>query len=243
MSLKGDLVKIKQIFSYVKEEKISVEEMGVNKNQVNLGKKLTLVDTNSGHLGSTPLMEAARFGHHEVCEYLITQENANLEAIDNDQRTALIIASSRNKTEVIKVLLQHKANVMARTKNGSHAAYLAALIGYPDTLKMLIEEDGAVINLKGLNGETPLIVASRRKRVDLCKYLVENENANVDLKDNNGKTAIQYAKTRYIIEILENYGAKSLKKRKPSSDDAKRINKESQNKVEKLNAKVVTLNL
>ena len=86
-----------------------------------------------------------------------------------------------------------------------------------------MEEDGDVIDLKGLNGETPLVAASRRGRVDVCKYLLEEKNANVNLKDNNGKTALQHAKNPKIIESLENYGAKSLKKRKTFVGNTKRI--------------------
>ena len=41
MSFKGDIEKIKQVFEYVKQERISVEEMRVKNNEVNQGKKPT----------------------------------------------------------------------------------------------------------------------------------------------------------------------------------------------------------
>ena len=66
LSRKGDLQKIKQIFAFVNEEHISVEEMGVKNNEVNQGNKPRLVDTNSGFNGSTPLITAVWFGHHQV---------------------------------------------------------------------------------------------------------------------------------------------------------------------------------
>ena len=105
MSEKGDLEKIKQIFAYVNQENISVEEMGVKNNEVNQGKNPRLVDTNSGYNGNTPLILAARGGHHQICKYLITEQKANLEARDKNQWTAIIYAALFNKTEVIKVLL------------------------------------------------------------------------------------------------------------------------------------------
>ena len=206
MSEQGDLEKVKQLFAYVNQENISVEEMGVKNNEVNPGKKPRLVDTNCGftpNSGSTPLISAAFYGHHQVCAYLITEQNANLEARDDDQFTALIHAASSNKTEVIKVLLQKNANVKAKSKCGIHAAYLAADYGYLEALKILVEKDEDVINLKGLNGETPLITASGWGNVDVCKYLVEEKNANVDLKDDTGMTALKHADDLHADRVYE----------------------------------------
>ena len=191
-SQEGDLEKVKQIFAYVNQENISVEEMGVKNNKFNQGKRPTFVDINAGYRGRSPLIEAAIFGHHQVCKYLIAELKANLEARDDYQMTALIWAACSNTSEVIKVLLKNNANYKAKSKTGNHAAYYAAVYGYLDALKMLMEEDGDVIDLEGRNGETPLIAASKWDRVDVSKYLVEAKNANVDLKDDEGKTAVKH---------------------------------------------------
>ena len=126
MLKKGDLKKIKQIFGYVNQEHISIEDMGVRNNVVNHGREPTFVDIkfNEGTVPritvpGTPLIIAAYFGHHLVCEYLITQQNANLEMrTDDDDRTALTYAVVQNHVEVIKVLLQNNANVKAKSKYG-----------------------------------------------------------------------------------------------------------------------------
>ena len=203
MSQKGDLDKIKQIFSYVNQENISTEEMGVKTNEVNQPKKPTLVDTNTGYRGRSPLIEAAISGHHQVCKYLITEQNANLEVRDDYQMTALIWAACSNKCEVIKLLLKNNANYKAKSKAGHHAAYHAAWYGSLEALKMLVEEDGGVIDLKGRNGETALIAASICGRVDVCKYLVEEKNANVNLKDNQGRSALEHLQHHNIIKIMK----------------------------------------
>ena len=79
------------------------------------GKKPKLVDTNCDstveilwkyNYGSTPFIEAASYGHHQMCKYVITKEKANLEATHHSQNTALICAASSNKIEVIKVVTQ-----------------------------------------------------------------------------------------------------------------------------------------
>ena len=197
-SQEGDLEKVKQIFAYVNQENINQERTP------------RLVDTNSGEWAHTPLTSAAYYGHHQVCEYLIIQQKANLEAVGAFQWTALIWAASSNRIKVIKLLLQNNANVKAKHKSGHHAAYEAARYGYVNALRMLVEKDGDVIYLSGPDGETPLIAASKCGRVDVCKYIVEEKNANVNLKDRQGRTALQYATDPKIIKILEKRSMNSM---------------------------------
>ena len=177
--------------------------MGVNNNKVNQGKKPAIIDTNSGLFGRTTLIEAAICGHHQICKYLITEQKANTEARDYYQMTALIHAAYSNSLELIKELLQYKANCKARDKSGRHAVYLAACEGNLDALKLLVKNDGDVVDLKGLNGDAPLIAASKRGYVDVCKYLVEENKADIDLKDDWGKTALQYTCNPEIINIFK----------------------------------------
>ena len=209
MSLEGNLAKIKQIFSFVDQENINVEEMEVENNVVNNGKKPRLVDTNCGCIptdGCTPLITAACSRHHQVCEYLITKQKANLEEIDDHQATVLIHAvdSMVENTELIKLLLKNNANVKAQDIYGRHAAYIAASNGYLNALKMLVENDEDMIDLKRYNGKTLLIAAIESRRVDVCKYLVVEKNANVDLKDNEGKTALQCAYDYALLNFISN---------------------------------------
>ena len=48
---------------------------------------------------------------------------------------------------------------------------------------MLVEKNGAVIDLNGWQREPRLIVGLREEWVDVCRYLVEEKNAKVSLKD------------------------------------------------------------
>ena len=53
--------------------------------------------------GSTPLLEAARFGHDDICRVLIAA-GASLKAKDNDGKTALMLALQNNHDDVVRVL-------------------------------------------------------------------------------------------------------------------------------------------
>ena len=55
--------------------------------------------------GSTPLLEAARYGHNDIARVLIAA-GANVNAKDNDGKTALMLAIQGNHDEVVRVLKQ-----------------------------------------------------------------------------------------------------------------------------------------
>ena len=55
--------------------------------------------------GSTPLLEAARYGHEDVCRVLIAS-GADLKAKDNDGKTALMLALQGDHDQVVRVLKQ-----------------------------------------------------------------------------------------------------------------------------------------
>ena len=55
--------------------------------------------------GSTPLLEAARYGHEDICRILIAA-GANVKARDNDGKTALMLALQGDHEEVVRVLNQ-----------------------------------------------------------------------------------------------------------------------------------------
>ena len=64
------------------------------------------VDVNAtDETGSTPLLEAARFGHEDICRILIAS-GANLKSKDRDGKTALQLAIQGDHEDVVRVLKQ-----------------------------------------------------------------------------------------------------------------------------------------
>ena len=149
----------------------------------------------------SPLTSASRGGHAHVCEYLIKEQNANIEMMHS---APLIIAAMYNKTEVINLLLQHKANTRGYDVHGGHAAYYAAREGHLDALKMLVEEDESLVNLPGVKGEPPLLAAAYRGYVEVCKYIVEEKNSNIIILSPAGVTGLENQLNPEIFRILKN---------------------------------------
>ncbi len=68
------------------------------------------VDVNAtDQTGSTPLLEAARYGHDDICRILIAA-GANLKSKDKDGKTALQLAIQGDHDEVVRVLKQAGAS-------------------------------------------------------------------------------------------------------------------------------------
>ena len=55
--------------------------------------------------GNTPLLEAARYGHEDICRVLIAA-GADIKAKDKDGKTALMLAIQNNHDDVVRVLKQ-----------------------------------------------------------------------------------------------------------------------------------------
>jgi ankyrin repeat protein len=59
----------------------------------------------SDERGNKPLLEAARFGHDEICRLLIAN-GANVKVKDKDGNTALMLAIQNRHDDVVRVLKQ-----------------------------------------------------------------------------------------------------------------------------------------
>ena len=68
--------------------------------------------------GFTPLLNAAYFGHTEVCELLLERGKANLEETEPVGNTALKLAASKGNASTVALLLSKGARVDTRNKSG-----------------------------------------------------------------------------------------------------------------------------
>ena len=125
---------------------------------------------------------------------LLIERDANLEEVKDEGYTALMEAAHEIYEEVVKVLIDHGANVNQQTeKTRETALTLACCAGFIDVAKLLIDatadiEKGALI---------PLMGAAQEEYEKLVDYFI-HLNVNVTTVASNGDTALDLTtKPRY----------------------------------------------
>ena len=75
--------------------------------------------------GTSPLAAASGFGHVDTARLLILDGNANVNATDTRQSTALIRAARYGRLQVVSMLLECGANPNMRDQEGNNALHYA----------------------------------------------------------------------------------------------------------------------
>jgi ankyrin repeat protein len=150
--------------------------------------------------GTTPLMFAARNGHVDVVRLLLAAK-ANVAARNNGGMNAaafavglgkietakilipyfktnptvlgqlLLVAAADTTPSMVKLLIDYKANVNVKSKEG-YTPIMLAINGYiPEMVKMLIDAK-ANVNSKSLTGDTPLSLAKENGIQEIIDMLI-----------------------------------------------------------------------
>eukprot|EP01124_Arcella_intermedia_P030934 TRINITY_DN6876_c0_g1_i1.p1 TRINITY_DN6876_c0_g1~~TRINITY_DN6876_c0_g1_i1.p1 ORF type:complete len:1561 (-),score=403.22 TRINITY_DN6876_c0_g1_i1:65-4528(-) len=146
---------------------------------------------------SKPLSNACGAGRKDIVEYLI-KKKANLDSNENYRESPLYIASKRGYFDVVKLLLDAKANPNA---NGTSSLSVAVYKGHKSVVDLLVQE-GANIHFQGT---TILHTAADTS----YPYLLEVAQFGVDLEllDSEGYTplarAIYSKNDKGVMQLLE----------------------------------------
>ena len=171
------------------------------------------VDVNSvaGPNKYTPLILAARQGHHEIMRILINAE-ADIEGADKSGNTSLYWATWADQIISVKILLTASANPNNCNKVGQTPLHWS---GSKQMAKLLIEH-GADPNRADIKGKTPLHMEVDHDTPpdgDLIQALIEG-GADPNTADNTGITPFHMAvnhptatRKKELIRILIQGGA------------------------------------
>jgi ankyrin repeat protein len=160
--------------------------------------------TQGGDYDYTLIMNAAYLFQIEIMSEL-ANAGADINARDDDDVTALMIAASRGSHRVVKPLLDLKANIGARDIVGRTALDYARLSKNVKAIALLEEAEK---NLEPLV-TTPLIRAINRGEVNTVRRILEHK-VDVNEQDELGQTAILAAArigSMALVEILLSSGA------------------------------------
>jgi len=165
--------------------------------------------------GLYPLHLATIKGHYEIVKYLVEEQNALVDIIDNEKETPLLKASYNGYKDIVNFLKKKNANINYRDREGWTALHNACSRGFCDIAQFLINSD-ADINSQNATGQTPLMIACSKGFLNIIQLLIMT-NTNPLIKNKLGETAYDIAAQNseyYICAILENYEKEYIKKNK-----------------------------
>ncbi|OUM61479.1 hypothetical protein PIROE2DRAFT_62487 [Piromyces sp. E2] len=125
----------------------------------------------------------------------------NVNAVNKNGDTALIIASENGNLDVINLLFEYNIDLTFKDANGNNALIRAAEHGCFDVVEELLRKK-ININLVNNNKRTALMMAAENGHIRVVKLLIK-KGAKITIKDNFDKTALDIVKSK--IKKLKKY--------------------------------------
>ena len=120
----------------------------------------------------------------EIKELL--KKGADVNASDKYGDTALMVAATLGKLDIVKCLVELGADLEAQDKNGRTALMKAARDGYLEVVEYLVQ-NGADLEAKDKYGRTALNTAKYHGRDDCVEFLEEYQKKNLAQKGQSSK--------------------------------------------------------
>ncbi|KAF3920306.1 Ankyrin-2 [Arthrobotrys entomopaga] len=144
------------------------------------------------YYGKTALWIAASVGSDESIKALI-DAGADPNPMIASGETALFVAASKGREQAVRILLENGArdSVNHPSVIDQMTPIFAAIknrVQHATIVKLLLDA-GAEVNIKDMNGRTPLFEAARRGHHDIIKLLI-SAGINVDSQDSQQRTAL-----------------------------------------------------
>ncbi|MBY0158545.1 ankyrin repeat domain-containing protein [Cytobacillus firmus] len=159
------------------------------------------------------LIESAEQGNTEQVRQLL-QSGANIDATDEQGRTAVMAATYRNHVDMVDALIQAGADINIRDHQLNNVFLYAGAEGMLDILRLAIDAD-ADVTLTNRFGGTALIPASDRGHVEIVQELLTRTSVDVNHINNLNWTALLEAvilgdgseNYQRIVKLLLDHGA------------------------------------
>ena len=150
------------------------------------------VAINTDNKSEQSLHDAALNGRFELVKSLL-QKKVDINAIDEDGRTALMFAGYNGHTDIVRILLDEGARVNIRDGLGRTALLFTATGPFPKTVELLLKQKADPNIVDNQERFSALMHAAAEGHIEVVKILLANE-ADATLKDIDGDTAESFAR-------------------------------------------------
>lgn len=159
----------------------------------------------AGFAGAYEDLEEAMIRKDAGSVVKLIERGIDVNTVDRAGNSLLIQAVRQDIPDLFEQLMQRRARLNTRNKNGETALSIAAYIGNMKYVQRLVEA-GAEVNFFGW---PPLAYAAFNGHAEIAEYLLKR-GAEIDAKTENGTTAIFFA-ARYghgdVVKLLLAEGA------------------------------------
>jgi ankyrin repeat protein len=154
-------------------------------------------------------LHAAAFHNADAAAKVLIQHNADINALDDDSKTALHVACERKALRVVELLVHYGANIEALDGEGCTPLLTAAKSNAVDAARVLIEQGAHVLHTDK-TGFSALHHAATNNSVDLTNLLLRY---GADADHNGGDSGIRplhaaaWGDSIAVAEVLVSSGA------------------------------------
>ena len=155
---------------------------------------IQVADINSFELlkRENALMTACRFKQEETAILLINS-GISLTHTNENNDDALLTALKFQCFNVAKLLVEKGCSINSISSNGNRIITRCAFDNREDTLDFVLNCPEVDVNVKNLNGETALMIASRHGHDSIVLKLLQQERININEVDSFGRSALYIA--------------------------------------------------
>lgn len=147
---------------------------------IHLFKHLKPMDIMKTTSATDRLFQAVKESNNpKLIKSLISDENANFDAIDEKGNTPLYYAVIYQHIVNIKTLLIYGSDTKIIYEKGQSILHVACKLGDPEIVEMLIEKAGVDVNSVDLDGNTALHIACEKENLEIVTSLVKH-GASID---------------------------------------------------------------
>ena len=140
--------------------------------------------------GKTPLHISATSGNMQMIEFLLDHPAIDFNTRDDSGATAIFCAMENRQYEVVKLLLEKKADSHIGNNHRKTVLHLASEQGNKALVKMLIEQFNHDLNATTDDELTPLHLSSQNLHKPVMEYLLqrdEEERKDYNKRNENGE--------------------------------------------------------
>jgi ankyrin repeat domain-containing protein 17 len=156
--------------------------------------------------GCTPLILAADGGHEKIVELLLNH-GADMEAqSERTKDTALSLACTKGRYEVVDLLIKRKANLEHRNVSDYTPLSLAASGGFVNIINHLLRHGAEINSRTGSKlGISPLMLAAMNGNTSAVKLLLDQGsdiNAQIETNKNTALTLACFQGRHEVVQLL-----------------------------------------